>query len=194
MRISATITTYEFDSNAYNQALKDYLNKEIRLAAREFASTALSRIPIRTGFVAGAFAPLTELVGGGARLNPVVSFTRNLLRAAGRFIANESFAKRARPEYYRYSGGKIIKNSSTGRVFATPQQEIFKDTGGIISFNFQIDISYFRVNDTTAGHAPTAPWGAFTAGQEAFLAYINNQTLKAIPIPANFVKSKVTNV
>lgn len=171
--LKVTLTTYEFDAEAYNKALRVYVEKQSRLAAVEFAKAALARIPIRTGFVAGAFGTLLELLGSNASFNPIVRAT----------IARS-------PEYYYPGfGGRIEKTPVSGRQFSTPAQEIFKWQGDNFVFTYDIDISYFRINDLSGGFSPTAPWRAFEAGQVAFEQFLSKNFDDA-PNPGDFFIAK----
>lgn len=172
--LKITGVTYEFDTEGYTKALKKNIETQVHLAAKDFATTALSKIPIRTGFVAGSFGTLTDLIGSGARFNPIVRFTRRLLSAARNFLSSESKPKKAIVEYYYPpGGGKILKTSTSGQQFATKKADIFKWIGDTFIFTYAVDISYFRINDSVPGHAPTAPWGAFLAAQAAFEARLS---------------------
>ncbi len=179
--IKVTGVVYQFDKNAFDQALRNSIEKEVKLAAKDFAAAALARIPVRTGFVAGSIGTLTDLLGSQARLNPIVGFTRKILAAAGRFFSNRPPPASAPSEYYYPSRGSsgILKTPTSGRQFATPSGEVFKWQGTSFVFNYEVDISYFRINDSVAGFAPTAPWGAFLAGQEAFETHMLSVNLEA---------------
>jgi hypothetical protein len=183
-QIKAQVNTFEFDAVGYTAAMKKYLDKQARLGAREFAREALKRIPIRTGFVAGSFGTLTDLIGSGARFNPIVTFTRKVISAA-----KNAFGVRKKPEvgangrieYYYGGGGKTLKSPTSGRSFATPASDIFKWQGDVLVFTFEVDISYLAVNDNFSGHSPTAPWSAFLAGRAAFEDYMQKVGLLALP-------------
>ncbi|HUP80816.1 MAG TPA: hypothetical protein VM260_19855, partial [Pirellula sp.] len=170
-QIRLTATTFEFDAAGYNRAMRQAIENHSKLAAREFAKAALQRIPIRTGFVAGAFGTLTDLVGGGARLNPIVTFTRQVLRNARDFINREGRIGGGE-YYYPNTGPKVRKTSTSGRQFATQSKDIFKWDGDKYIFNYEVDISYFRINDQTGGRSPTAPWRAFEAAELVFVEYM----------------------
>lgn len=152
--LKVTGATYAFDVDGYRRALQKYVEAKTRLAAVEFAQAALARIPIRTGFVAGAFGALVDLLGPNARFNPIVGFITR--------------------EFYYGSGGKILKTPFSGRKFATKEPDVFKWEGTTFVFNYEVDITYFAINDVTGGHAPTAPWGAFAAAKAAFEAAMHN--------------------
>lgn len=197
LQIKAQVTTYELNAAGYTAAMKKYLDQQARLAAREFAKEALRRIPIRTGFVAGSFGTLTDLLGSGARFNPIVAFTRRVLSAAGKLFGRKKkpeVGANGQIEYYHGSGGKVLKTPTSGRRFATAAEDIFKWEGDVLIFKYEVDISYFSVNDNFPGHSPTAPWSAFLAGQRAFEDYMNKVGLLALPKFEDYLIPTVTNI
>ncbi len=197
MQIKAQVTTYEFNAAGYTAAMKKYLDAQARLAAKEFAKEALRRIPIRTGFVAGSFGTLTDLLGSGARFNPIVAFTRKVLNAAGKLFGQKKkpeVGANGQIEYYYGGGGKTLKTPTSGRRFASSSDSIFKWEGDILIFRYEVDIDYFAVNDNVAGHSPTAPWSAFIAGQAAFEDYMERVGLLALPQFEDYMVPTVHNI
>lgn len=184
--LKVTGVTYEFDTEGYNKALRDNIEKQAKLAARKFATVALARIPVRTGFVSGAFSTLTDLVGGGARLNPVIAFTRRVLSAARNFLSGQ---RSAGEYYYPPGGGRVLKSAVSGRQFATPTKDIFSWQGDTFTFKYAIDITYFRVNDAT-NTIPSAPWGAFVAAEAAFEAHMQEALINPDVKLESFIKEK----
>lgn len=192
LKISARMEIPEVDHKAYGRALLDHVEKILKGAGREFAKTALLRIPVRTGFVSGSFGNLVDLVGAGARFNPIIVATR---RAIANFLSREDQAAGARREYYYPpGGGKILKTPQSGRGFATAKDKIFQRTTTSIIFTFQVDIRYFTINDLVSGHAPTAPWGAFIAGEIAFNQYVEKNLTKDIPRIEEYVRVRTQRI
>jgi len=162
MQFSLTAEILSIDSDRYMSALRAFMLSQMKEAAKRFASTALRRIPIRTGFVAGAFQPLQQLLGETARLNPIVGFISKVIRSV-----TGSSSKRNIPrfrEYYTGSGSRILKSPETGAQFGTPAGQIFRIEGNTVIFNFDVDITYFRISDIGPSRSPTAPWKAFVSG------------------------------
>jgi hypothetical protein len=187
-KISVKYDQLEFDSALFQKTLKDYMNHHMKIAASKFAEAAIKRIPIRTGFVAGAFGVLTDLLGSKAKFNPIVSHTRSQLATRFRKGINSKFGA---GEYYYPGGGvRILKTPTSGQQFATAPAQIFIQNGFKSTFNFDIDITYFKINENASGHAPTAPWGAFIAGTDAFIKYINEVAVPNLPRIVDFVKKK----
>lgn len=182
-QINVQATIYELDAAGYTSAMKKYLEQSAKQAAREFAKTALSRIPIRTGFVAGSFGTLTDLLGSGSRFNPIVSVVRGAISKARSFlgIKKAEVSANNQVEYYTGHGGKVLKTTVSGRQFATKSEDILKWEGDILIFRYDVDITYFALNDNVGGRSPTAPWGAFAAGQVAFEDYMEKSGLLALP-------------
>lgn len=166
--LNGSVDYIEFDSKKYTEAFVAYVEDLMRLAAGEFAKAALARIPVRTGFVAGAFGSLEDLLGTKARLNPIVSTVREF--------------------YYPPGGTKILKTPESGRAFATQGHDIFKREGTTLTFSYDIDITYFKINEASAGFAPTAPWQAFTAGEKAFVDYIEKNLGLKQPDANDYIK------
>jgi len=148
-QIAVTGVTYEFDVNGWHTAHRLNLMKQVKRAAAAFAQAALLKIPVRTGFVAVAWSTLTDLLGRNARFNPIVPVIH-------------------RAEFYRGGGSKVLKSTTSGRLFATPSDQIFVLQGNELTFDYKVDIDYFRINDSVPGHAPTAPWQAFIEAKVAF--------------------------
>ena len=146
---------FQFDVEGFKTDFRAFIVKTAKGAAVEFAKAALSRIPIHTGFVAGSFGTLTDLLGSQGRFNPIVAFTRRI-------------------EFYN----GVRKTPTSGRQFATPDDKIFTWSGDIYQFQFDVDISYYRINDSTSGRSPTAPWNSFIAAQAAFEAYMAKNLIK----------------
>jgi hypothetical protein len=63
MMYKAVINCINTDIGRYTKAAEQSAKQLIRLAAREWLVAAVRRIPIRTGFLRGAFTPLEQLVG-----------------------------------------------------------------------------------------------------------------------------------
>jgi len=155
---------YTFDYIAYNQALFNYLEEQMKLAAQEFAKAALSNIPVRTGFAAGAFGNLEQLLDMSvARLNPVVAAHR---------------------EYYYGT----LKTPTTGRQFATPAADIFTKTPSTITFNYDINIVYFKM------YEERGVWHAFDSGEKAFMDYMEQNLLRGVPRAEQFMRKQSIKV
>jgi hypothetical protein len=186
MQFTAKIKTEEVDVKGWQDAVLDYLEAEMRKGGKIFARTALSKIPVRTGFVAGAFGTLTGLLGEEANFNPVVMHIRNTLKAAG--------SQRITDEYYYSAGGKILKTIMSGQQFATAAADIFRREGMSIVFDYKIDITYFDLNDLEGGHAPTAPWHAFATAEQAFVSFLSNDPLTEMPKIGDYTKVTETTI
>jgi hypothetical protein len=184
-QLSGQIVTYEIDAVAYMEAARAIIKKEALKATSEFANAALSRIPIRTGFVSGAFGTLSDLIGANARFNPIVAAVRKTLSL---FRKSKNVSANGLNEYYYGAGNKILKTQTSGRQFATQTNNILKWEGDTLVFTYEVDITYFALNDTVGGHSPTAPWGAFVAGQKAFEDYMEEQGLANLPDLDGYIK------
>jgi len=178
MRLKIEYDLLEFDADAYKNAILAKMKQIMREAAAKFAAAALRRIPVRTGFVAGAFANLANIMGKDAAFHPPTLAIRRQI--------NRSLAQ----EYYYSSGGKTLKSPESGQKFATQPSEIIRREGNIFRFRFRVDISYFQIQDTGSGNSPTAPWGAFEAGRDAFLRYMREQGLVQFPELSKFIKKR----
>src|SRR5436190_12043630 len=125
-KFTATIEIPSFDSELFNKAVIKKLEELMREAAKEFAKSALKRIPVRTGFVAGAFGSLVEMLGPTARLNPVVAHINKVLKKH-EDVKKKSKKRNLRPRvefYYPPSGSPVPKTPTSGRQFATPIDKI----------------------------------------------------------------------
>jgi hypothetical protein len=199
MKFSFSYNYLNFDQTGYYVAFKEHLEAQMKEAAGEFAKAALARIPIRTGFVAGAFADLESLLGNSARLNPIAAFIARTIKTARTLVQGKSTRlgnRRTFVEgefYYPPGGGRILKSPQTGRQFATPLSDIIIVEENLLRFHFQVDITYFNINDVNPGHSPTAPWGAFEAGKLAFLEHMKTKAFKNVPRIADFIKKTRKN-
>jgi hypothetical protein len=188
IKISVIYNELSIDTNAYEIVLKRYINDQMKLAAVKFAEAALQRIPVRTGFVAGAFSILTDLLGSAAKFNPIVSHTRSQLATKFRKSINSKFGV---GEYYYPGGGvRILKTPQSGKQFATQPGQIFTQNGATSTFRFNVDITYFQINENVSGYAPTAPWGAFVAGKDAFVKYLRDVAIPGLPKISDFIKRR----
>lgn len=75
----AKIDSISFDTKKFTRALADDCRKLVRQAAQKWLVAVLRRIPVRTGFLAGAFTPLENLVGHVSRISGRITPSRNPL-------------------------------------------------------------------------------------------------------------------
>lgn len=172
---SVRASLVELDSTKFVKAVKDACRQALLKAARKFLLAALPRVPIFTGFARGAFGNLEDVVGrftpgGGGKIE---TKKKGLSKA-------QNFAKRTY-YYYPKRGSKVIRNTITGRAFATKTSEILSQgrakiaTGeSAIFFRFSIDISYFDYLDKNK-------WDAFGQGTTAFNAELRLQLDRLVP-------------
>lgn len=66
-RFYLKLDTFNIDFHKFTKAMERDCDKLLKLGAQKWLLAVLSRIPIRTGFLAGAFTPLENLVGVAAR-------------------------------------------------------------------------------------------------------------------------------
>lgn len=141
-----------FDSKKYIDELNKIVETVFREAAKEFFRVAASRIPVRTGFVRGAFG-----VDAKGQL----------------FKSNRKSRAKIVEYYYPPFGGKVGKTPTSGRQFATTIKDQIKTDGKKIQFQFDVDITYFKIQDVkNIGRSRSAPWLAMQSGKLAFQAYI----------------------
>lgn len=164
IQLSGTVEYINVNTTAFTIAIEENLKNLVRRAAVEFLKSAAPRVRIRTGFAHGAFGALANVLG--VSLPP----------------GERGTTPRKNGEFYRDGGGRIRKTPSSGQLFTTPAgTAIFDlDKNGNIKFEFNIDISYFRKNDTV-GHRGYPPWDSYTEGTFAFYQYINNHLAEVVP-------------
>ena len=175
----------ELDEKKFIKAVKDACRQALLKAARKFLLAALPRVPIFTGFARGAFGNLEDLVGrftpagGGGKIE---TKKKGLSRA-------QNFAKRTY-YYYPSKGNRIIRNTISGRPFATKTADILSQgrakiaTGeSAIFFRFSIDISYFNYLDRSK-------WDAFGQGTTAFNTELKTQLERLVPKIGKFLIRK----
>jgi hypothetical protein len=127
---------------------------------KKFLLACMARIPYRTGFLLAAFQNMQEYFNRGE----VKDVTK--LRGPSPF--------RLRAEYY-YHGKKarVQKFPANALQFVKPQNPaaVIQTVGDIVTMQFDIDISYFRINDNYRVVRGT-PWRAMDAGFQAAINYL----------------------
>ena len=171
MRIYGTIDTLTFDSKKYSAALKKRLEKEFRLAVAAFVRAAVPLIPVQTGMARGSFLNIGALVRELVPITPT------------RF--NQRY-------YATASGASLPKTPAQGAALSTPKSQILKWDGNTFKFQFQSRVFHLTLNDFFGGGSPTAPWGAFEAGRQAFMNHLKG--LKGVfpDVKSFFTKTTLT--
>jgi len=173
MKLTLRVEIEECDKEGWLKALKGAIEQTAQEATNAFAQAALMRIPVHTGFVAGAIYSLATLLDN-PQFNPIVATA---------------------PKQELYYPSKTPKNPSTGATFVSPaQSEIFRWVGMNYIFNFSVDISYFEIQDISSGKSPSAPWGAFEAGQNAYIAAFETGLEDRLPKLEGFLRTTTINV
>ena len=179
--INAKLFKFEFKRQGYSKAFADGLLTQARQAAREFARTVASIVPIRTGFARGALRNLNTAIGIGSAAD-----------VAG-FISKEK--NRARKEkgpsnleYYYGHGGKVLKTPENARSFSTRPAQVFTVENGILYFNYNVTILYYIVNEhVQPNNVRNAPWHSFERGRDAFVSYMLEVGLKRLPALKSYI-------
>lgn len=166
------------DRDAFLKAYQASVDEAVKKAARKFLLAAIPLIPVFTGFAAGAFGNLEDVIG---RVQ------------AGRIRTNLKSVKTAKNlqsrvyYYYPKSGSRVARNTISGRQFATKPKDIIgqgqlsrAETKSRIVFKFSVDISYFDYLDKTK-------WHAFAAGKAAFDAELKIQLEKLRPKLGDYI-------
>lgn len=176
-RINATFTLKKFESKTYTQALKKQVENKMKQAARAFVRAAVSHIPVETGMAAGSFLNIGRALKNiGLGDQTVLTYIRSQQTGAGEY--KSKYGGSSNQWYYGKPGSAghpIPKNELTASSYnlTTPVDEIIKTEGNKTSFTFQSRVFYLTLNDLF-GSKGTGPWGAFEAGQQAFLAEMKN--------------------
>src|SRR5690606_6696588 len=126
-RITMKFDVLELDRNNFTKRLKQYTETHLKRGAKEFARVAIARIPVRTGFVAGAMGALAEVAGFSYQIRPQGFFKRSSFRLGSRanvkrFDRRRDFRKVE--YYYPAGGGRVTKTPLSGRKFATQKRNI----------------------------------------------------------------------
>ena len=74
--ITASLISYEIDEKALEAAFKEAIAEVYRGAARAFLEAAIPKIPVRTGFLAGAFRILADAAGATYSINAIERLLR----------------------------------------------------------------------------------------------------------------------
>lgn len=186
--LSTTIELPRIDMNKFEQEFQTSFRQLMELAARAFLLQTVIRIPVRTGFLRGAFTPLENLVGAVQAQGPNRPPQVRRNRRPG---ARERVLLR---EYYYYGGQKLLKTTRSGIQFATPEEQIFQlpkvtRTGSTnFVFKFNVDISYFGPNDTKRMRTvPSTPWNSYKEGIAAFVETMKRQFPNYFPTLDKYV-------
>ncbi len=161
--------------------VKDYqksVDAAVKKAARKFLLAASPLIPQFTGFARGALGNLEDLVGrvqGG-----VVRTNLKALKTAKNLQPRTYY-------YYPQKGSRVVRNTITGRQFATPTKDILSsgqltraNAKSRVVFKFSVDIKYFDYLDKSK-------WGAFKAGKAAFDAELKLQLDRLKPKVGDYI-------
>lgn len=185
--INATLTKFEFKSKEFSEAFKKALNIQIRKAAKEFLKAAILRVPVRTGFARGGLGNLATAIGLAAASDKT-SFINKFNRR------RKQGASGSRIEFYKSPGGsKVLKTPENARRYATPIDKVFKEVNNIFTFNYNITILYYNLNDFFSNaKVASAPWKSFAAGRNAFIDYLRITGIAKLPQLKQFVlKTKI---
>ena len=175
IQLSGIVEYININTAAFTVAIEKNLKDLVRRAAIEFLKSAAPRVRIRTGFAHGAFGVLADTLG--VSLPPGTPGT----------------SPRKGGEYYRDLGGRVRKNPTSGQQFTTPSSVIFDlDKNGNVTFKFDIDIAYFRKNDTV-GHRGYPAWDSYREGVFAFYQYINTHLEEVVPNIQDYTTVVKTN-
>ncbi len=90
-QFSIEVAQFKFDTDGYTNACRLAIVKATRLAARAFLLAADSRIPVRTGFLRGAFGNLEDIVGAvsGGKVVPKSNPSSRLRSLQGKIRSSE---------------------------------------------------------------------------------------------------------
>lgn len=187
MNIQVKAELFKFNKEKYLKAVNEAIKLAFTKGAQQFLLAAVPKIPIYTGFSRGAFRELEELVGkvtkdaqsGGYRIRTTRSAGEK--RGAGAVEKVRNVPARHR-YYYPPGGGRVFKTNQSGRPFAKVSfpsgvATVARGRAEFI-FKFTVDITYVDKLDKTR-------WGAFKAGEEAMMRYIEARL--ELPDPVEFI-------
>jgi len=216
MNFSAQLTSFDLDAGRYSKALDLEIQRQMRMAARAFVAAAVRAIPVRTGFVRGAFRNIEEAIGVNIAGSTSSAKIVKKAMASGKMTKADVFLTLASifkghiregkekglgsqlpggGEYYQDGKRKVLKTPQSGRAFATQPEQIFSNKDFIYNFNFNVAISYFNMNDMFANpHTPSSPWNAFSIGRLTFLNYMKTEGLKKLPKVSDFFAETMVTV
>lgn len=83
------IDTFNIDFHKFTKAMERDCDRLLKLGAQKWLLAVLARIPIRTGFLAGAFTPLEDLVGVVGRDTATGKTTGKILNSRNPLLTNE---------------------------------------------------------------------------------------------------------
>lgn len=145
----------KFNGRRYLKTLDRRLGVIIRQAAREWLRAVLKSVPARGGFPVVTGAAKSTLVPLGRVLRVAVP-----VRPVGR--------KDRREEGENSSKFKIVDDSVGG------------NKKYVYSFEWSTDLLHYYINEFY-GYIPHAPWNTTEAGEEAFVAYVEDALNRELP-------------
>lgn len=177
-RFVGKFSVIRIDKDKFTKDLQDRAKRLMKEAAIAFLIASTQRIPIRTGFLRGAFSNLEEALKRKGAEGPRNTTPRNkeyyYLSAKRRVLKTREAGR----NYSTRSIEKILSNSfpsSTTRIVAFKLGENKAD----LTFQYSISINYLAINESK--------WQALAAGRDAFVAVLNNRAKELLPNIRDFI-------
>lgn len=181
-KLKLTVSLPQLDRDRFLGDLKTAVYDAVVKAARKFLLAALPKIPVFTGFAAGALGNLEDVVGRvqNGRIRGTLKAVKK-----GKALQSKNYY------YYPPGGSRVLRDTVSGRKFATKPKDIISQgrltkatTNARMVFKFGVDISYFNYLDENK-------WHAFAAGRAAFDAELKLQLQRLPQIGKYFIRREV---
>lgn len=162
---NAAIKEITLDISKYTKTFNEAMEREVRLAAREWLAAVIPSIPVYSGASRAAFLPL------------------------GRFLRQSIPIVPAENALKRKWGANQVHGIPAGEALGS---FIFKNENQHYSFEFSSGVPQFLTNDINVGLGspplihPT-PWNSIEIGNAAFREYLLTNLKKKIPKIRDFI-------
>lgn len=165
-----TYDVLTIDNDAFRRAVTNYILHKMFDAARAFVRAAIPKVPVDTGMARGTFLNVGKLLDITIPINP------------------KSFGK-----IYSYGGLRLPKQKESGAALAISADRAIRLEGNTFIFEFAQDVFHYNLNEFFGGHAPTAPWGSYKAGQIAFEETFTKDFIKDFPQVKDYISKKTVS-
>jgi hypothetical protein len=189
MKLTISATIENLDRDKYATAVRDEMRRVFFKGAQRLMLAAIPRIPIWTGMARGAFLNLEDLVGKVTKDAQSGGYRIRTTRSAGirRLGGGRDVSRKPGYYYYPPGAGRVLRTPQAGRAFSTPTEDIMPLTAGFLAkgrtayyFRYQVNLTYFDMLEPK--------WGAFKAGEQAMMAYVEENF--ELPDPMKYLIKK----
>jgi len=164
LEIQGGLQFLDFDHISFTKTLDRVLGQIIREAAREWLRAVLTAVPARGGF---------PVLTGAAK---------STLVPLGRFLKNVGGLKVT--PVARKGRSTVIDKRAEGEA---SQSFTLESKNFNYTFEWSTDLLHYYINEYF-GFIPFAPWNTLEAGQEAFVAFVEEAIDRRLPNISDYIE------